>query len=858
VSAGSDQTVNLADGAMLSASVSDDGLPVGSISVWWSLYSGPGEVSFGSPNSLRTTARFPVAGTYVVRVVASDSELISDSTATITVVGNVDQNQTNQAPSVYAGPSQTVPQSSGATLSASVTDDGLPNGSLVVSWRQLSGPGSVTFSAPSSPNTSAAFSQPGTYVLQVFATDSELFSDSATTITVLSFDNHAPSVNAGPDQSVSFPSAAIVSATTSDDGLPNGSVSVFWSLVSGPGMTTFESPASATTAVTFSEGGTYVLRATVSDGALDASDDVVVTVTTAGNAGSGSPAGAPTVDTWPPRKIAFPAKDLTLFGHASDSSGSPLQIRWVQTSGPAAATFSAPWALTTTVSFTTPGLYGFDLVVSNGSATASSSTTVQVFAESSQTAFYVDPTYNGLLTDGSASRPWRSLDLLVGSVQWALINLALASNNVVVYFSARQAGSDTPEAIDGEVNIWRADKSSNRLTLDGMSKYNANDSSGNWLPNTGSSRFKFALSSRRSVAIGVQSNNLAFPMDNTTIRGFEITGPGGRVLIAGNDVTVEHIYSHDISEMGPTVFLHNAVNADCTPAFGNLTGITFRNNTIVNGMGEAFYVGGNYQDPVSGGCPPWGNSHSDILLEGNVIVNPGLNGEQGDAIDLKAGLKNVTVRKNTIMGVPHGIGAYAIVSQGTFDYQSVSAGYLIEQNTILDGQATLFIYQNGTIIRNNVFRNGLIYFSGNERDKNYNITVESNTLYGQSSMYPNNGGLAFGGVEGAVVKNNLIAGITSDQIQIYLNDCNGIVSGYNLLVSGAAIDYRYPLGSGDRLMSQGTSYFVDASSNDFHLNSSSPAINAGIDLTSSGFWSDLDGVTRTQNGVWDVGAYKFR
>lgn len=47
---------------------------------------------------------------------------------------------TNQAPSVNAGADQSITLPNGATLNGTVTDDGLPSGSLVTLWSQISGP----------------------------------------------------------------------------------------------------------------------------------------------------------------------------------------------------------------------------------------------------------------------------------------------------------------------------------------------------------------------------------------------------------------------------------------------------------------------------------------------------------------------------------------------------------------------------------------------------------------------------------------------------------------------------------------------------------------------------------------------
>src|SRR6516225_9917498 len=104
---------------------------------------------------------------------------------------------------------------------------------------------------------------------------------------------------------------------------------------------------------------------------------------------------APVVDAGPPKIIAFPAKDLTLFGHASDPGTDQLMVQWTLTGGPALVRFSAPGALATTVTFTAAGTYTFQLAVSNGTDSVTSCTTVTVNDASSQTEFYVDPTFIG-------------------------------------------------------------------------------------------------------------------------------------------------------------------------------------------------------------------------------------------------------------------------------------------------------------------------------------------------------------------------------------------------------------------------------------------------------------------------------
>src|SRR5256885_12373087 len=92
--------------------------------------------------------------------------------------------------------------------------------------------------------------------------------------------NQAPVVNAGADQVITLPSIANLTGAAIDDGQPNppGALTTTWSQVSGPGTVSFSNASALNSTATFSARGAYVLRLTVSDGALAVSDDVAVTV----------------------------------------------------------------------------------------------------------------------------------------------------------------------------------------------------------------------------------------------------------------------------------------------------------------------------------------------------------------------------------------------------------------------------------------------------------------------------------------------------------------------------------------------------------------------------------------------------
>ncbi len=92
----------------------------------------------------------------------------------------------NQPPIVNAGPDQAVLLSSGAFLSGTVTDDGLPNppGTVTTLWSKASGPGTVTFGNPAAVATTASFSTVGHYILRLTASDSALQASDTLVVTV--------------------------------------------------------------------------------------------------------------------------------------------------------------------------------------------------------------------------------------------------------------------------------------------------------------------------------------------------------------------------------------------------------------------------------------------------------------------------------------------------------------------------------------------------------------------------------------------------------------------------------------------------------------------------------------------------
>lgn len=123
VNAGSDSSVTLPAQATLAGTADDDGLPAGSdLSVQWSVQSKPsgGVVTFGNSTSAATTATFNLAGSYVLRLSASDGALTSFDDVTIQV------SATTAGGTVFKAISQaTLVGSVSGTIEDTHFDDGL-------------------------------------------------------------------------------------------------------------------------------------------------------------------------------------------------------------------------------------------------------------------------------------------------------------------------------------------------------------------------------------------------------------------------------------------------------------------------------------------------------------------------------------------------------------------------------------------------------------------------------------------------------------------------------------------------------------------------------------------------------------
>ena len=279
------------------------------------------------------------------------------------------------------------------TLTGTISDDSVPSNRLWAQWSKFSGPGivilsqtSITATNPGSGTwnlelpTTATFSQPGTYALRLIGSDFALTNGADVVVRVVlpNPPNQPPVVDAGPDQTIVVTNTLTLAGSVSDDGNPNGSVlSAFWAKVSGPGPVYFGSFTNLTTnvvtSVRFPIPGQYVLRLSASDSAVNATDDVTITVLTL------DPNLAPVVSAGPDFTVPQYAHQALAASVSDDGLPSGfMAVGWSVVSGPGRGYFDDAAAVNTPVTFYLTGTYVLRLTATDGHVSAFDDVTVTV------------------------------------------------------------------------------------------------------------------------------------------------------------------------------------------------------------------------------------------------------------------------------------------------------------------------------------------------------------------------------------------------------------------------------------------------------------------------------------------------
>ena len=372
------------------------------------------------------------------------------------------------------------------------------------------------------------------------------------------------------------------------------------------------------------------------------------------------------------------------------------------------------------------------------------------------------------------------------------------------------------------------------------------------------------IDQRRQRALGWEKGSASSPKQNyVTVRGFECTGPGARVGFAGDHVVFEHLYIHDVTEIGPGILVFGTFEGppgNARRVMDACTDMTIRDCRIEDVYGEGIYVGCLYHFWLEEEAfrKAVGNEHSNVTIERVVIKNTGVGGGQGDGIDFKVGITNVTVRDCDISGVTGMAGI--ILSSSVIE--DVDQNVLIERCHIHDaapgngarraiyaGASSILGYR-GMTIRNcvvNSMPRGIAVYKSDPKGKVSRVTVANNTVFDVGDM-----GL-FVQADDAVVMNNLLFDNDNGKRQAFISGEN-VQSDHN-----AFRGTMKSLAEGENTIvlteQQKQQLKADLADESFTLPSTVAVVDEGAAL--DGFSDDALGTKRPQGAAWDIGAHEY-
>ena len=366
VSAGPDQTVTLPAAATLSGTVTDDGRPAppAATTVTWSRVSGPGTVTFAQPNSASTTATFSAAGTYVLRLTATDSALSAFDEVAVTVATGQQGGGTALDIPVRAGSDDAEERSASVLLTSgdlNLVTDGTTVQTVGLRFTGVTVPRGATIT-----NAYLQFRADETTTTPTTLTIAGQAADNAATFAAVARDVSARPRTAA---TASWSPAAWTAGATGADQRSPGLAPVVQEIVNRTGWVSGNAIALVVT------GSGQRIAESFEGGAARA--PVLHLEYTGGTTTTNA---APTVNAGPDTAVVRPAA-ATLQGSVSDDgrpAGSTLTSTWTRVSGPGTVTFASPGSPSTTATFSAAGSYVLRLSGSDGALTSTDDVTVQV------------------------------------------------------------------------------------------------------------------------------------------------------------------------------------------------------------------------------------------------------------------------------------------------------------------------------------------------------------------------------------------------------------------------------------------------------------------------------------------------
>jgi alpha-tubulin suppressor-like RCC1 family protein len=320
----------------------------GGVSYQWTTVSGPGTLSYDTPQALSTNVTATVDGTYVIRLTATDS-VGNSSAATV--------NFTYDTIPPDIAPVSSILTKTFVPVSPTVT------GATRYAWTQKSGPGSLTFTAPFSATSNVSASADGSYVMTFTALDA--VGNSASRDITFVWDTTAPvAVLSNRPASVTSSSAYnfTVSSVSTDYTQYRTALIPSVALCS---EASYGSPVAAGTALagTVPAEGTYTMCVLAGDPADNWQPAATATSYTW------------TVDSTPPTITLAATIDANAAKNVGASVVGASSYAWTQTSGSGTVTFNTASSMSPSVTANAEGAYTLQLRATDAAGNVATATT---------------------------------------------------------------------------------------------------------------------------------------------------------------------------------------------------------------------------------------------------------------------------------------------------------------------------------------------------------------------------------------------------------------------------------------------------------------------------------------------------
>ncbi len=339
-----------------------------SLTYAWTLTTKPvgSAAALAGATSAAPTFIADAAGTYVASLVVNDGK-VSSTASTVMVTATT----VNAAPVAHAGLAQNVATGQLVSLDGSASSDA--NGdALTYAWTLSSKPAGSAAALAWATSAAPGFiaDAAGTYVASLVVNDGKVSSTASTVMVTATTVNAAPVAHAGSAQNVATGQLVSLDGSASSDA--NGDALTYaWTLSSKPAGSAAALAGATSAAPTFiaDAAGTYVASLVVNDGKVGSTASTVLVIATTVNA-------APVAHAGSGQNVAT-GQLVTLDGSASsDANSDPLTYSWTLTIAPigSLAVLSSATSIRPTFTAVVGGVYGANLIVSDGKLNSGTST----------------------------------------------------------------------------------------------------------------------------------------------------------------------------------------------------------------------------------------------------------------------------------------------------------------------------------------------------------------------------------------------------------------------------------------------------------------------------------------------------